>query len=79
MLALFDMDEDSLESDSITVAGYILEHAGIIPLKRESIEAGGFRFTVMEVKDQRILRVVAKRINTVIQNEKNDNSENENN
>lgn len=78
MLTLFDMDEDSLESDSITVAGYILEHAGIIPLKRESIEAGGFRFTIMEVKDQRILRVVAKKINTVIQNEKNDNNENEN-
>ncbi len=62
MLALFDMDENSLDSDSITVGGFILEHAGTIPLKRESIEAGGFKFTVMEVKDQRILRVVAKKL-----------------
>ena len=62
MLALFDMDEDSIESDSITVGGYILEHAGTIPNKRESIESDGFRFTVMEVKNQRIIRVVVKRL-----------------
>ncbi len=64
MLALFDLDSDAIESDSITVAGYILEHAGTIPQKRESIEAGGFRFTIMEVSHQRIIRVVAKRIDT---------------
>ncbi len=60
MLALFDMDEDSIESDSVTVGGFILENAGTIPHRRESIEANGFRFTVMEVKDQRIMRVVVK-------------------
>lgn len=64
MLALFDLDSDAIESDSITVAGYILEHAGVIPQKRESIEAGGFKFTIMEVSNQRIIRVVAKRIDT---------------
>ena len=52
LLALFDMDEDAIESDSVTVGGFILEHAGTIPHKRQSIEADGFRFTVMEVKDQ---------------------------
>ena len=61
MLGLFDMDEDSLECDSVTVGGYILEHAGTIPHKRDNIEADGFKFTVMEVKDQRILRVVVKK------------------
>lgn len=76
MLALFGMDEDSIESDSITVAGYILENAGTIPLKRESIEAGGFRFTVMEVKDQRILRVVAKKL---AQTQNGDNSDSDKN
>ncbi len=62
MLALFDMDEDSIESDSITVGGFILEHAGTIPHKRDSIESDGFRFTVMEVKNQRIMRVVVKKL-----------------
>ncbi|MEE1060723.1 MAG: hemolysin family protein [Ruminococcus sp.] len=68
MLALFDLDSNSIESDSITVAGYILENAGTIPQKRESIEAGGFRFTIMEVSHQRIIRVVAKRIDTDSEN-----------
>lgn len=64
LLALFDMDEDAIESDSVTVGGFILEHAGTIPQKRQSIEADGFRFTVMEVKDQRIVRVVVKKLDT---------------
>ena len=64
LLALFDMEEDAIESDSVTVGGFILEHAGTIPHKRQSIEADGFRFTVMEVKDQRIIRVVVKKLDT---------------
>lgn len=62
VLELFGMDEDAIESDSITVGGFILEHAGTIPKKRESLEADGFRFTVMEVENQRILRVVVKKL-----------------
>ncbi len=62
MLELYDMDEDAIESDAVTVGGYILEHAGNIPKKRESFEADGFRFTVMEVENQRIMRVVVKKI-----------------
>lgn len=72
MLALFNIDEDSIESDSVTVGGFILEHAGTIPHKRESIETDGFRFTVMEVKDQRIIRVVVKLLD-----DENDNSKTE--
>ncbi len=45
----------------MTVGGYILEHVGNIPKKRESITADGFRFTVMEVENQRIMRVVVKK------------------
>lgn len=67
MLALFDIDEDALESDSVTVGGFILEHAGNIPHKRESIEADGFRFTVMEVQNQRIMRVVVKKLENDIE------------
>ena len=76
MLGLFDMDEDSLECDSVTVGGYILEHAGTIPHKRDNIEADGFKFTVMEVKDQRILRVVVKKNDTSEENESDEKSDN---
>lgn len=62
MLALFDMDEEAIESDSLTVGGFILEHSPAFPERRESIEADGFRFTVMEVENQRILRVVVKKL-----------------
>ena len=62
LLELYDLDEDALESDAVTVGGFILEHAGNIPKKRESIEADGFRFTVLEVENQRIMRVVVKKI-----------------
>lgn len=62
LLGLYDLDENSIESDSVTVGGFILEHAGTIPHKRESIEVDGFRLTVMEVKNQRIIRVVVKKL-----------------
>ncbi len=74
LFALFNLDEDSVESDSVTVGGLILENAGTIPHKRESIEAHGFRFTVMEIKDQRIIRVVVKKLD-----DESNNSDKENN
>ena len=64
MLELYDMAADAIESDAVTVGGFILEHAGTIPKKRESIETDGFRFTVMEVENQRIMRVVVKKADT---------------
>lgn len=66
MLALFDMDEDELDSDSITVGGYILDLAGTIPHKRDHIDSKEFRFTVMEVNDQRIIRAVVKKLSDKI-------------
>ena len=77
MLALFDLDEDYIDSDSITVGGYILENAGSIPNKRESVEAGGFRFTIMEVANQRIIRVVVKRLVDESTNEEKETDEKE--
>ena len=61
---LFELDDSTFESDSITVGGYILELAGTIPQKHQSFEAKGLRFTVMEVENQRILRVVVKKLET---------------
>ena len=50
--------------------------AGTIPHKRDNIEADGFKFTVMEVKDQRILRVVVKKNDTSEENESDEKSDN---
>lgn len=72
LFALFNIDEDSIESDSVTVGGLILENAGTLPHKKESIETHGFRFTVMEVKGQRIIRVVVKKLDN-----ESDNSDTE--
>lgn len=77
LLGLYDMDEDSIESDSVTVGGFILEHAGTIPHKRESIEVDGFKMTVMEVKNQRIIRVVVKKIDKEDVNENESDSDKE--
>lgn len=71
VLELFDLDENYIESDSVTVGGYILENAGTIPHKRESIVTNGFKFTIMEVANQRIIKVVVKRIDENNATEKN--------
>ena len=42
----------------------------------DKLEADGFKFTVMEVKDQRILRVVVKKNDTSEENESDEKSEN---
>lgn len=72
MLALFDIDEDLIETDSVTVGGFILENSETIPEKKQSIEADGFRFTVMEVENQRILRVVVKLLERPVRSEELD-------
>ncbi len=58
------------------MGGFILEHAGTIPHKRESIESDGFKFTVMEVLNQRIIRVVVKKLDNP-DSEEAKNSKNE--
>lgn len=63
MLALFDLDEDLLDCDRQPGLWiHLLKNAGSIPNKRVSVEAGGFRFTIGEVANQRIIRVVVKRL-----------------
>jgi len=48
-----DVGERGLE----TLAGYLLDEFGRVPLKGESLELGRFRFEVAGVKDQRITSV----------------------
>lgn len=62
MLALFNLDEGTLVSDSLTIGGFVLENVGAIPKKRDSFEIDGFKFTVVEVRNQRIIRMLVKKI-----------------
>ena len=50
------------EIDANTVSGYILDIAERIPNQGDSFEAEGLRFTVLQVDDQRILKVLVKKI-----------------
>jgi len=45
-----------------TVAGFILARLGFIPRGGESLEEGGFRFTIMEMDHRRVSRVKIKRL-----------------
>jgi magnesium and cobalt exporter, CNNM family len=45
-----------------TVAGFALARLGFIPRGGESFEAGGYRFTVMEMDRRRVSRVKIKRL-----------------
>ena len=43
-----------------TLGGFVLSRLGFIPRGRESFEAGGYRFTVMEMDHRRVSRVKIK-------------------
>ena len=47
-----------------TLGGFVMTRLGFIPRGGESFEAGGFRFTVMEVEKRRVSRVKIQRVRT---------------
>ncbi len=53
---------DLENADYDTLGGYIFSHAGEIPTEGYSFEKDGFRFTVKEVKHQRINRVLVEKL-----------------
>ena len=55
----------SLENqDFDTLAGFILDQVGSVPAANDSVEFGGFRFTVLEADERRILKVKIERLKT---------------
>ena len=48
---------DSVKGESDTVAGLVLELAGGFPTVQESFQCGDFRFTVLQIEQNRILQV----------------------
>lgn len=58
MLALFDLKEDFVESDTVSVGGLIMENLGDIPCVGDTFTyANVLQMTVLEIDDQRVTRV----------------------
>ena len=59
-----DIDEETFSDadDAETLAGLLLAIKGDFPKERESIEAGGFRFTVLKMDRHRIDSVMVRQI-----------------
>ena len=64
MLELFDKKLSDVESDSITVGGFVFETLGTIPKKGEKVIAAGLEFKVQKIKDRRIHSLIIKEIKT---------------
>lgn len=62
MLSLFDIKLSDIDSDSITVGGFVFETLGTVPNKGECFERDGLKLTVIKVEDQRIHSVIVKAI-----------------
>ncbi len=61
-LELIGWDEDSFESDSATLGGWIIEQSGGFPAKGDSICCNGLRLTVLEMEDGlRVARVLVQK------------------
>ncbi len=58
MLSLFEKNPSDIDSDSITVGGFVFETLGTIPKKNEKFTRDGMEFKVLKVKDQRIHSVI---------------------
>ena len=57
MLALFELANNVLEANSVSVGGWIFEHLGTIPEPGKSFNYKMLSFTVKEVEEQRITKV----------------------
>lgn len=61
-LELIGWNEDSFESDSATLGGWIIEQSGGFPAKGDSICCNGLRLTVLEMEDGlRVARVLVQK------------------
>lgn len=57
LFELADIDPDDVETDAVTVAGFILEHLPTIPRRKAVLNYENIRFEVQQVSGQRIVGV----------------------
>lgn len=62
MLELFDKKLSDIDSDSITVGGFVFDILGTVPDEGEIFEHSGLSFNITKVKDRRIHSVIVKAI-----------------
>lgn len=64
MLSLFGKDAADVDSESITVGGFVFETFGKVPKKGEEFTRGDLSFKVTKVKNQRIHSVIVTAMET---------------
>ena len=69
MLELFGKKLDDIDSESLTVGGFVFETLGTIPKKNEKFTRDGMEIKVVKVKDQRIHSVI---VNTLEKEDEDD-------
>lgn len=62
MLELFDLNEDLIDSESVSVGGWILELLGHIPRNGDCFTYEGLEITIKNISDQRIKTVNIRKI-----------------
>lgn len=62
MLELFDKKLSDIDSESITVGGFVFDILGTVPEEGEHFKTDDLEFTVIEVNEQRINSVIVKSI-----------------
>ena len=60
MFETFDLDFDDVESDSITVSGWVMENIGRVPVEGDTFIADGLDVTVTSTDEKRVLEIVVK-------------------
>ena len=61
MLELFALDPKTIQSDSVSVGGWVLEMFGSMPNEGDSFQFDSLFITVAEVSEQRITRLIMKK------------------
>ena len=61
MLELFALDPKTIQSESVSVGGWVLEMLGSIPNEGDSFQFDSLFITVAEVSEQRITRLIMKK------------------
>ncbi|WP_338103466.1 hemolysin family protein [Methanolapillus millepedarum] len=77
LLEYFEVDEKDFESDYTTAGGWTLGVFERIPEVGESFDYKNLQVTILEVNDQRVVKLIVQKLNPedIIKNEKNNNGE----
>ncbi len=60
LLELFEIPEKEVDTDSMSVGGWVFEKLGIIPKKNQTLELNGLQIKVAEIEDNRINKLIIK-------------------